>query len=210
MLLSAHSDTDLGMYDDSQGSVSRPEHLWAVPWYVQCRGNYHKGGTILGTVQGHYVSNGVCSYRYRVFRTGVYKAMQATCALLNGLVFSSYRFLMKAQMSDAQTTPTLTQIFFAGAGTGIIGSYVVSAVRYMLVLNLAHSIIVTPTELVKVRQQSLLTPISTRQMIRRIVQQDGIRGLYRGITATGLRDVGYGYYFFAVSPLEPQRKCTFD
>ena len=150
----------------------------------------------------------VCSCRYRVFRTGIYKAMQATCALLNGLVFSSYRFLMKAQMSDVQTTPTLTQIFFAGAGTGMIGSYVVSAVRYMLVLNLAHSIIVTPTELVKVRQQSLLTPISTRQMLRRIVQQDGMRGLYRGITATGLRDIGYGYYFFAVSPLEPQRKYT--
>lgn len=67
-----------------------------------------------------------------------------------------------------------------------------------------HRIITTPTELVKIRQQALLTPISTRQMIRRIVQKDGIRGLYRGITATGLRDTSYGAYFFAVSSSKPQ------
>jgi len=115
--------------------------------------------------------------------SGLYKGVMspmATCALLNGLVFSSYRFLMKAQISDDQTAPTLPQIFLAGAGTGMIGA-----------------IVTTPTELVKVRQQALLTPVSTRQMLRRIVKQDGIRGLYRGITATGLRDIGYGYYFFA-------------
>ena len=113
---------------------------------------------------------------------------------------------MKAQLSDDQATPTLTQIFFAGAGTGMIGSYVVFAIRYPLVLNLVHRIITTPTELVKIRQQALLTPISTRQMLRRIVRQDGIRGLYRGITATGLRDTGYGSYFFAVSPLKTPTK----
>ena len=62
--------------------------------------------------------------------TGIYEIMQATCALLNGLVFSSYRFLMKAQLSDDQATPKLGQIFLAGAGTGVIGSYVVSALRY--------------------------------------------------------------------------------
>ncbi|KAF9653361.1 mitochondrial carrier [Thelephora ganbajun] len=115
--------------------------------------------------------------------SGLYKGIMspmATCALLNGLVFSSYRFLMKAQLSDDQATPTLAQIFLAGAGTGMIGT-----------------VVTTPTELVKIRQQALLTPISTRQMLRRIIQQDGIRGLYRGITATGLRDIGYGSYFFA-------------
>ena len=36
-------------------------------------------------------------------------------------------------------------------------------------------------------------------MLRRIVRQDGIRGLYRGVTATGLRDISYGSYFFTVS-----------
>jgi len=110
---------------------------------------------------------------------------------------------MKAQLSDDQAAPALAQIFFAGAGTGMIGSYVVFASRCPLALNPVHRIVTTPTELVKIRQQALLTPISTRQMIQRIVRQDGIRGLYRGITATGLRDIGYGSYFFAVSPLKP-------
>jgi len=115
---------------------------------------------------------------------------------------------MKAQLSDDQAAPTLTQIFFAGAGTGMIGAYVTFVIRYLLVLNSVHSIVTTPTELVKIRQQALLTPISTRQMLRRIIQQDGIRGLYRGITATSLRDIGYGSYFFAVSPPKLQRKQT--
>lgn len=60
---------------------------------------------------------------------GIYDITQATCALLNGLVFSSYRFLMKAQLSDDRTTPSLGQIFLAGAGTGMIGSYVVFVLR---------------------------------------------------------------------------------
>lgn len=113
---------------------------------------------------------------------------------------------MKAQLSDDQAAPTLTQIFFAGAGTGMIGAYVFFASRCLLVLNSACRIVTTPTELVKIRQQALLTPISTRQMLRRIVQQNGIRGLYRGVTATGLRDTGYGSYFFAVSPPKLWRK----
>lgn len=115
--------------------------------------------------------------------SGLYKGIMppmATCALLNGLVFSSYRFLMKSQLSEDQAVPTLTQVFLAGAGTGMLGS-----------------VITTPTELVKIRQQALLTPISTRQMLQRIIRQNGIRGLYRGITATALRDIGYGSYFFS-------------
>lgn len=67
--------------------------------------------------------------------TSVYQFMQATCALLNGLVFSSYRFLMKTQLSDDQAAPTLAQIFFAGAGTGMIGSYVVVVLRYLPILK---------------------------------------------------------------------------
>jgi solute carrier family 25 (mitochondrial carnitine/acylcarnitine transporter), member 20/29 len=144
----------------------------------------------------------------RILWTGTYNVIQATCAFLNGLVFSSYRFLMKAQLSEDQVSPTLTQIFLAGAGTGMVGSYVAFVFRCLQVFNLAHSIVTTPTELVKIRQQALLTPISTQKMLRRIVQQDGIRGLYRGITATGLRDIGYGSYFFAVSPPKPLRIQT--
>lgn len=62
---------------------------------------------------------GWCRY---VLRSSVHNIMQATCALLNGLVFSSYRFLMKAQLSNDQAIPSLTQIFLAGAGTGMLGA----------------------------------------------------------------------------------------
>ena len=117
---------------------------------------------------------------------------------------------MNAQLSDDRTTPSLRQIFFAGAGTGMIGAYVVITFSDVSAFNLIHSIVSTPTELVKIRQQALLTPISTRQMLLRIIRQDGIRGLYRGITATGLRDTGYGSYFFTVSTPKLQRKWATD
>ena len=43
---------------------------------------------------------------------------------MNGLVFASYRFLMKLQLESADATPTLAQIALAGAGSGIISSCV--------------------------------------------------------------------------------------
>ena len=63
------------------------------------------------------------------------------------------------------------------------------------------SIITTPTELIKIRQQSLLTTTSARTVALQIIRESGIRGLYRGITATALRDCGYGAYFAAVCSL---------
>lgn len=104
----------------------------------------------------------------------------ATVALMNGLVFASYRFLMKLQLEHADAVPTLGQIALAGAGSGIISS-----------------IITTPTELIKIRQQSLLVPTTARQVSWQIFRESGICGLYRGLTATALRDTGYGAYFFA-------------
>ncbi|KAG2021029.1 carnitine/acyl carnitine carrier, variant 3 [Coprinopsis cinerea AmutBmut pab1-1] len=101
---------------------------------------------------------------------------------MNGLVFASYRFLMKLQLENADDTPTLTQIALAGAGSGIVSS-----------------LITTPTELIKIRQQSIPTPSTARQVAWQIFRESGIKGLYRGITATALRDTGYGAYFFAVS-----------
>lgn len=59
-------------------------------------------------------------------------------------------------------------------------------------------IITTPTELIKIRQQALLTRTSALRVTRQIIQEHGLRGLYRGIAVTALRDCGYGAYFFAV------------
>lgn len=50
--------------------------------------------------------------------------MQATAALLNGLVFASYRSLLKLQLDNPISIPTIAQIALAGAGSGIISSYV--------------------------------------------------------------------------------------
>ncbi len=47
---------------------------------------------------------------------------KASVALMNGLVFASYRFLMKFQLDSPESTPTLTQIALAGAGSGIVSS----------------------------------------------------------------------------------------
>lgn len=96
---------------------------------------------------------------------------------------------MKAQLSEPNARPTLAQVTLAGAGTGVIGS-----------------LITTPTELIKVRQQSTVAPTSIATVFRpptfyevaqKIVRTQGITGLYRGITATALRDTGYGAYFAA-------------
>ncbi|KAJ8079421.1 hypothetical protein PM082_021935 [Marasmius tenuissimus] len=120
----------------------------------------------------------------------------ATAAPLNGLVFASYRFLLDFQrpsgevQTEAEWTPTLGQIALAGMGCGIVGS-----------------VITTPTELIKIRQQmpssssffnsSPSTLPTARQVATDIYKRHGIRGLYRGITATALRDLGFGSYFFA-------------
>ena len=47
---------------------------------------------------------------------------QATCAFMNGLVFSSYKFFMRAQLDDPSSVPSLTQVGLAGAGCGIVTS----------------------------------------------------------------------------------------
>ncbi|RDB18575.1 Mitochondrial basic amino acids transporter [Hypsizygus marmoreus] len=114
---------------------------------------------------------------------GLYKGITsplATVALMNGLVFASYRFFMKIQLEHSQAIPTLAQITLAGAGSGIVSS-----------------IITTPTELIKIRQQSSLIPTSTHAVALQIFREAGLGGLYRGITATALRDCGYGAYFLA-------------
>ncbi|VDB87962.1 unnamed protein product [Peniophora sp. CBMAI 1063] len=129
---------------------------------------------------------------------GLFKGMaspMASAPILNGFVFAIYGFLMKAQLRSENAVPTLTQVFLAGAGCGILSSA-----------------ITTPIELVKIRQQQILEPTtsakrllsgvpssipSTTEVARRIYQDRGIKGLYRGVTATAYREIGFGSYFAA-------------
>jgi len=129
---------------------------------------------------------------YTIFReermSGLYRGIASpliTAAPLNGLIFSSYGFLTKIQLDNGAAVPTLTQVSLAGAGSGIIAS-----------------IITTPTELIKTRQQILQSASSSaasstgaRDVAIQIVKQHGLRGLYRGFTATVWRDAGFGTYF---------------
>ena len=124
---------------------------------------------------------------------------QATVAFLNGLVFASYRFFLKLQLDHGEAVPSLIQVALAGAGSGIVTSY---AFRFQPILfkPVVPRIITTPTDVIKIRQQSSLTPTATRQVVLQIYRDAGIPGLYRGWAVTALRDTNYGAYFFAVCP----------
>ncbi|KZT56828.1 mitochondrial carrier [Calocera cornea HHB12733] len=131
----------------------------------------------------------------RTFRTiiaeerlvGLFKGITSpmiTLAPLNGLVFGGYGYFLRLQgQAGTGQVPTLGQVALAGAATGVLAST-----------------ITTPTELLKIRQQTLTSPRglpSTRAVLAGIWRRQGVTGLYRGFTATVLRDAGYGPYFFA-------------
>lgn len=90
----------------------------------------------------------------------------------------SFSNSIRAQLDNPNDEPTLTQITLGGAGTGILAS-----------------LIATPTELIKIRQQANMS--TGAQPTAWVVARDlwrghGVRGLYRGITSTALRDTSYG------------------
>lgn len=121
---------------------------------------------------------------------------------MNGLVFASYGFFTRVQLNHPNSTPTIAQIALAGAGTGIVCSYVTKFQKSKKKIQKSPAlrrIITTPTELIKIRQQSLLTRTTARAVALQIVRESGLAGLYRGGVATALRDSGYGPYFAAVN-----------
>jgi hypothetical protein len=65
------------------------------------------------------------------------------------------------------------------------------------VANPTRRLLNTPIELVKVRQQLLVTPAPAHLVAWRILRDDRF-GLWRGLVPTCLRDSGYGTYFLAV------------
>lgn len=117
--------------------------------------------------------------------SGLYKGIAsplATYAFMNGLVFATYKFFLKAQMVD-DSIPSLTQVAIAGSCCGV-----------------AMSLFSSPIELIKIRQQNILESglgsVSASKIIYTIHREHGLKGLFRGLTATALRDFGYGAYFF--------------
>jgi solute carrier family 25 carnitine/acylcarnitine transporter 20/29 len=73
--------------------------------------------------------------------------------------------------------------------------------------GLGSTLITSPIELVKIRQQMHVhsAPPPAWQVLAAIVRTEGIRqGLYRGAATTALRDLGYGPYFAAYELLNTQ------
>jgi solute carrier family 25 carnitine/acylcarnitine transporter 20/29 len=98
---------------------------------------------------------------------------------------------LKVQVRPDDEEPSLAQIFLAGAGCG-----------------LASTLLTTPIELVKTQQQMQQQHLSehtrarvapARTVAAHIFRAGGVRALYRGLSATILRDVGgFGMYFYGV------------
>jgi len=70
-----------------------------------------------------------------------------------------------------------------------------------LTLSFSHvpSFITAPIDLIKIREQmnhGIGARPSTFRVIGQIWQDGGFRGIYRGLSVTSLRDLGYGSYFF--------------
>lgn len=121
---------------------------------------------------------------------------------MSGLIFGFYNFFLKIQLDDPHSVPTMTQIFLAGAGSGIVSSYV----DWVFVSNEINAtqpcrIVTTPTDLIKIRQQSLLMQTTAWEVGLQIFRENGITGLYRGLVVTALRECSYGAYFVVVSEI---------
>ncbi|KAK7937723.1 uncharacterized protein PG986_014591 [Apiospora aurea] len=100
---------------------------------------------------------------------------------LNALLFVSYNRSEAALNKSLNLQPNLWTTWLAGA-IGGLATWAVS----------------TPTELIKCRAQLATAPTSSWAITRRILKNEGVRGLYFGGAVTALRDsIGYGFYFWS-------------
>jgi len=114
----------------------------------------------------------------------LYKGMSSPMIgtiLESALSFTTYGYLKKKLKEIHQTTDVpLQKLFIAGSITGIISA----------LFN-------TPLELIKCRLQVANSKYNgPAQVVREIIQKDGISGIYRGLASTVLREVpGTAFWF---------------
>lgn len=104
---------------------------------------------------------------------------------------------MRLQLPSPSASPTLTQILIAGTASGLFTSCVPppsSRPPRPSSTNPLSSFLTTPIERLKVLQQSA-PPTSPQPSLLHLVRTSSIPSLYRGLTATLLRDSAYGPYF---------------
>lgn len=116
--------------------------------------------------------------------------MLAAACLQNAMVFQVYAILSRSLDPESSATsepPSYASVALAGVGTGAL-----------------QTLILSPVELVKIRLQLEAAghkhgrhrrgPV---EMARDILRREGLRGVYRGLTVTALRDApAHGVYFW--------------
>ncbi|TVU22961.1 hypothetical protein EJB05_32684, partial [Eragrostis curvula] len=125
----------------------------------------------------------------------LYRGMSAplaSVAFQNAMVFQVYAILSRSLDSERSISepPSYTSVALAGVGTGAL-----------------QTLILCPVELVKIRLQLEAAGHKFRRpgahhgpmdMARDILKREGLRGLYRGLTVTALRDApAHGVYFWS-------------
>lgn len=129
--------------------------------------------------------------------SALYRGMTAplaSVAFQNAVVFQVYAVLSRAFDSSSSSNssrsdpPSYRSVALAGVGTGAL-----------------QSLMLSPVELVKIRLQLQMTGSQHRRAVRggpmsmagSILRREGIRGIYRGLSITVLRDApAHGVYFW--------------
>jgi len=116
--------------------------------------------------------------------------LAAAACLQNAMVFQVYAILSRSLDPESSATsepPSYASVALAGVGTGAL-----------------QTLILSPVELVKIRLQLEAAghkhgrhrrgPV---EIARDILRREGLRGVYRGLTVTALRDApAHGVYFW--------------
>jgi solute carrier family 25 carnitine/acylcarnitine transporter 20/29 len=106
---------------------------------------------------------------------GLYRGMGAPIvgvAFVNAVVFTSFGWCKNL---ITNSTPTIPQVMLAGSGAGI-----------------ANSFVAAPVELVKIRLQinrATGNVVGPFVVIKSALKEKGLRGLYRGLSATILKEI---------------------
>lgn len=120
--------------------------------------------------------------------TGLYKGMASPLvgvAVVNAMLFGVYGFALDLQRKSHDDKPTLSQIFLAGTFSGVV-----------------NSIVSCPLELAKIRLQNQSSAAERvykgpLDCFIKTYKSSGIRGCYRGMSITILRETSYGPYFLS-------------
>ncbi|ERN00488.1 hypothetical protein AMTR_s00218p00018110 [Amborella trichopoda] len=117
----------------------------------------------------------------------LYKGMSAplaSVAFQNAVVFQVYAVLSRAFDSrNGRDPPSYKSVVLGGVGTGAL-----------------QSLILCPVELIKIQlqlQKQASRGLGPMGLIRRIMEREGVKGMYRGLAVTALRDApAHGVYFW--------------